>query len=42
VAIPSGIGYNILVEQVRRLNLDMENFSQDFMLTVERSYKERR
>lgn len=40
VAIPSGIGYNMLTEKIRRICLDMDNFSQDLMYNIERHYTE--
>ncbi|MDD2710553.1 MAG: MotA/TolQ/ExbB proton channel family protein [Verrucomicrobiae bacterium] len=31
VAIPSMVGYNILVAQIRRLTMEMENFASEFL-----------
>lgn len=38
VAIPSTIGYNLLSARIRRLCVDMENFAQELMSDIERSY----
>jgi biopolymer transport protein ExbB/TolQ len=38
VAIPSTIGYNLLSAKIRRLCVDMENFAQELMSDIERSY----
>jgi len=38
VALPSAIGYNVLSEQVRRLCVRMENFSQELMADIQRHY----
>jgi len=38
VAIPSTIGYNFLSSKIRRLCVDMENFAQQLMTDIERSY----
>ena len=38
VALPSAIGYNVLSEQVRRLCVKMENFSQEFVSDIQRHY----
>lgn len=38
VALPSAIGYNILSDQIRRLCVAAENFSQELMSDVEREY----
>jgi biopolymer transport protein TolQ len=38
VAIPSTIGYNLLSTRIRRLCVEMENFAQELMSDIERSY----
>lgn len=38
VAIPSTIGYNLLSSKIRRLCVEMENFAQELMSDIERSY----
>lgn len=38
VAIPSSIGYNHLSGRIRRLCVNMENFSEEFMADIERFY----
>lgn len=38
VAIPSAIGYNMLTNRIRRLHVQMDNFSQEFMSAVQRHY----
>ncbi len=38
VAIPSTIGYNLLSARIRRLCVEMENFAQELMSDIERSY----
>lgn len=38
VAIPSTIAYNLLSAKIRRLCVDMENFAQELMSDIERSY----
>jgi biopolymer transport protein TolQ len=36
-AIPAAIAYNILVNRTRKISLEMENFSQDFINMIQRS-----
>jgi biopolymer transport protein TolQ len=36
-AIPAAIAYNLLVNRTRKISLDMENFSQDFINMIQRS-----
>lgn len=38
VALPSAIGYNMLSDQIRRLCVEMDNFSQEIMSDVEHYY----
>ena len=38
VALPSAIGYNVLSDYIRRLCVEMENFSQELMTDIEREY----
>jgi len=38
VALPSAIGYNMLSDQIRRLCVEMDNFSQELISDVERQY----
>lgn len=38
VAIPALVGYNYLMNRVRNMTQDMENFSSEFLSTVERNY----
>jgi biopolymer transport protein ExbB/TolQ len=38
VAIPALVGYNYLMNTVRNLTQRMENFSSEFLSTVERSF----
>ncbi len=38
VALPSSIGYNIIVSQIRRLRVRMDNFTEEFMSDVERYF----
>jgi biopolymer transport protein TolQ len=40
VALPSAIGYNMLTDRIRRLNVDMDNFIQEFMSDLEGHYVE--
>jgi biopolymer transport protein ExbB/TolQ len=35
VALPSAIGYNLLTSRIRRLAVQMDNFSQEFALAVQ-------
>jgi len=35
VALPSAIGYNLLTSRIRRLAVQMDNFSQEFAITVQ-------
>lgn len=38
VAIPSGIGYNLLTDRIRRLGVEMEDFSQEVLSSIEAHY----
>ena len=38
VAIPSLIGYNILIHRVERLTVEMENFATEFVAAIESRY----
>jgi biopolymer transport protein ExbB/TolQ len=38
VALPSAIGYNALSDRIRRLTVEMDNFSQELMSHLERHY----
>jgi len=38
VALPSAIGYNTLSDQIRRLCVEMDNFSQELVSDIERYY----
>lgn len=38
VALPSAIGYNMLSDSIRRLTVQMDNFSQEMISDVERNY----
>lgn len=38
VAIPSNIGYNLLAGRIRKLAVQMDNFSQEFASGLQRSY----
>jgi len=38
VALPSAIGYNLLSDQIRRLNVQMDNFTQELISDVERHH----
>lgn len=42
VALPSSIGYNVLVGRIRRLNLVAERFVQEFMSDVEHQFAQER
>jgi len=35
VALPSAIGYNLLTSRIRRLSVQMDNFSQEFVIAVQ-------
>ena len=35
VALPSAIGYNLLTSRIRRLAVQMDNFSQEFIIAVQ-------
>jgi len=41
VAIPSGIGYNLLTDKIRRLCVEMDNFAQELMTSIEHHYLDR-
>lgn len=38
VAVPSGIGYNLLTDRIRRLCVEMEEFSQELLSSIEVHY----
>lgn len=38
VAIPSTFGYNIITGKIRRLTVQMDNFAQEFVSTLQREY----
>lgn len=38
VALPSSIGYNMLTSRIRRLSVQMDNFSQEFAAAVQQQY----
>ncbi len=38
VAIPSAFGYNNLTHRIRRLHVEMDNYSQEFMSAIQRTY----
>ncbi len=38
VALPSSIGYNLLTARIRRLAVQMDNFSQEFVAAVQQHY----
>lgn len=38
VALPSSIGYNILTSRIRRLAVQMDNFSQEFTAAIQQHY----
>jgi biopolymer transport protein ExbB/TolQ len=38
VALPSAVGYNVLGDHVRKLTVELDNFSQELMSAVERHY----
>lgn len=38
VALPSAIGYNMLSDSIRRLTVEMDNFSQEMVSDIERHY----
>ncbi|MEW6534046.1 MAG: MotA/TolQ/ExbB proton channel family protein [Candidatus Auribacterota bacterium] len=40
VAIPSGVGYNYLLNSIRNLMIDMENFATEFLSLVERGHND--
>jgi biopolymer transport protein TolQ len=40
VALPSTVGYNMLSDQIRRLIVEMDSFSQELVSDVERLYLE--
>lgn len=37
VAIPAAVGYNYLVARIKKISVDMDSFSQDFLNLVQRS-----
>lgn len=39
VALPSAIGYNMLSDKIRRLTVQMDNFSQELISDMERHYR---
>ncbi|MFC1498505.1 MotA/TolQ/ExbB proton channel family protein [Verrucomicrobiota bacterium] len=42
VALPSVIGYNMLSNQIRRLTVEMDNFSQELIAGIEHHYLQRK
>ncbi|MDE0838142.1 MAG: MotA/TolQ/ExbB proton channel family protein [Kiritimatiellae bacterium] len=40
VALPSAIAFNLLSDKIRRLNVEMSNFLEEFVSDVERHYEE--
>jgi biopolymer transport protein TolQ len=38
VAIPSSVGYNLLMSNIRQLVVSMENFSEEFLADLDRHY----
>lgn len=38
VALPSAIGYNVLTWSIRKLSMDMERFTQDLLLDIEKHW----
>jgi len=38
VALPSAIGYNLLTSRIRRLAVQMDNFSQEFVIAVQQHF----
>jgi biopolymer transport protein ExbB/TolQ len=38
VALPSSIGYNMLTSRIRRLSVQMDNFSQEFVASIQQHY----
>jgi biopolymer transport protein TolQ len=38
VAIPSAVAYNIIVDRIRRIAVDMDNYLQQLMADIERHY----
>lgn len=40
VALPSAIGYNMLSDRIRRITVQMDNFSQELVSDMERHYRE--
>jgi len=38
VALPSSIGYNMLTTRIRRLAVQMDNFSQEFAADVQKQF----
>jgi biopolymer transport protein TolQ len=39
VALPSAIGYNLLSDQLRRLQVEMDHFAQELISSIERHYR---
>jgi biopolymer transport protein TolQ len=42
VAIPSGIGYTVLTDRIRRLGVEMEEFSREVLSSMEAHYLQRK
>jgi len=40
VALPSSIGYNLLAGRIRKLAVQMDNFSQEFVAELQRAYQQ--
>ena len=38
VALPSMIGYNLLSAEIRRISVQMDNFAQEFVSGVQKTY----
>jgi len=38
VALPSLIGYNLLTDRIRRMSVEMDNFTQELISSIERQY----
>jgi len=42
VAIPSGIGYTLLTDRIRRLGVETEEFSREVLSSIEAHYLQRK
>ena len=38
VALPSAIGYNLLTNRIRELHVQMDNFSQELVASIQRTF----